>query len=77
MKGQIHAGSPDCQRYQKIYHALRTGVKTTIQLVNLCHDCAPHSTIAEMRRAGYPIAPAEYRGRTEEGRKVYAYELVI
>ena len=71
----MNIGSADCPRYQKVFHALFTGPKTTFQLMHLTNDCAVSTTINEMKRAGYPIAPAEYRGKNENGRKVYLYRL--
>ena len=65
----------DSERYQRIFHALSTGPKTTIQIGHLTHDCKPSTTISEMRRAGYPIGKAEYRGKNDNGRKIYLYSL--
>ena len=71
----MNIGKPDCERYQKVFHALWTGPKTTFQLMHLTHDCSVGTTISEMKRVGYPIGPAEYRGKNDNGRKIYLYSL--
>lgn len=74
--GTIHAGAPDSNRYQRMYQALCKGLRTTLELCQECNDMAVHSTIAEMRQAGYPVSKAQFLVKIN-GRKVYAYYLVM
>jgi hypothetical protein len=52
----------------------RGGYWTTRRLIRLTGDCAPHSTIHELRQNGYDI-DCKYNGKTAEGRKIYMYRL--
>jgi hypothetical protein len=75
--GSIHAGSPENERYIRTYKVIRKlGLASTLDIQKHTNDLSVHSTISEMRKAGYPISPAIYVGK-RNNRKIYAYELLV
>jgi hypothetical protein len=74
--GTIHAGRIETsKRLQLVHQALLDGPKTSLELQRLTGGCAIHSDVAELRAQGIQVEPAKYWGRTDEGRKVYCYQL--
>lgn len=64
------------KRLDKMLDALRKhGQLTSLQLQQITGGVAVGSTIADLRKAGIPIPPAEYIGKTQEGRKIYLYRV--
>lgn len=51
------------------------GTASTFQLQKMTGDMAPATTISDLRKAGVPIPPAEYLGKSATGRKMYLYRL--
>ena len=62
-------------RYRKAMRLLgRARGATSIELAAL-GDCAPHSTVSDLRQGGKNIGPAKDEGRTAGGRKIFRYRL--
>lgn len=61
-------------RLQKFVECLRTGPKTTREIIETTGLCAVNSIAAECRANGIPIG-CEYVEMTEEGNRVYRYWL--
>lgn len=73
-----HGGKPDkSTRLWRMLETLREfGTASTVQLQQMTGDMAPATTISDLRKAGVPIGPAIYKGRTSTGRKIYNYSLI-
>lgn len=73
-----HGGKIDkSTRLDRMYQTLNEfGTASTLQLQKMTGDLACSTTISDLRKAGVPIPPAEYLGKTQEGRKIYLYRMV-
>ena len=73
-----HGGKPDKSiRLWRMLETLREfGTASTTLLQAMTGDMAPATTISDLRKAGVPVGPAIYKGRTSTGRKIYSYSLI-
>lgn len=72
-----HGGKIDkSTRLDRMFQTLAEfGTASTLQLQKMTGDMAPATTISDLRKAGVLIPPAQYIGKTQEGRKIYLYRL--
>jgi hypothetical protein len=76
MSRSHYADAAKSARLKKMLAVLvQGGYWTTRKLIRLTGDCAPHSTIHELRQNGHDI-DCKYNGRTAGGRKIYMYRVV-
>ena len=78
MKKSFHAAPITSSRIQAVFRALRKAGRkglTTLRLGQVCGSTRPASDASEARAAGIPIAPAQYMGLSDHGRKIYRYFL--
>ena len=57
----------------QVLAALRSGPKTTFQLITSLHICSVTKRISELRRAGHPI---ESREKRISGKRIVTYFLL-
>ncbi len=71
----MHAANLDkSERLQRFIEALKTGPKTTRELIEATGLCAINSIAAELRQNGIKV-DCTYKGTTENGARIYQYEL--
>lgn len=77
-KSTFHHAGLNSSRIQAVWRALRNAKRrglTTLRLGQICGSTRPSSDISEARASGIPIAPAQYLGMSEKGKKIYRYFL--
>ena len=71
----MHAAKLDkSERLQRFIEALKDGPKTTRELIEVTGLCAINSIAAECRANGIKV-DCTYKGTTENGARIYQYEL--